>query len=173
MREGAALINRLWIDSNGSARSEPPEEFDEFQYSACLWLDGTEITRNADQMRSSNFFMLGHSRQHYRLKNRPRCRRSTRSCSSKFLSANCEMFAEGSNAVVSHDEQLPQTEVIGDSTVSASANRPTDHSIRGESVPFSLTKNLLAVLLWTCENRSNDASLRALFNKSRPSQPAQ
>lgn len=93
--EGVALINRLWIDSNGAALSQPPVEFDELQFPACVWLDGTEITHCAEHTRSLNFFMLGALSGILPFDKAAWMSAIESVVKPKFLSANGEMFAAG------------------------------------------------------------------------------
>ncbi|QDU46974.1 indolepyruvate oxidoreductase subunit beta [Symmachiella dynata] len=99
---GTALINRLWIDSNGTSRSEPPPEFDELKYSNCLWLDGTETTHNAEQTRSLNFYMLGALSGILPFDESTWKAAIESVVQPRFLPANLEMFAAGSDAVLMH-----------------------------------------------------------------------
>ena len=97
---GTALINRLWIDSNGTARSAPPADFDETKYAGCLWLDGTETTRRADRMRCLNFFMLGALAALLPFEEATWTAAIESVVQPRFLPANLEMFSAGSDAVL-------------------------------------------------------------------------
>ncbi len=93
--DGTALINRLWIDGHGTALSEPPADFDEFAYPACIWLEGTSITRTADEPRSLNFFMLGALSALLPFEDSYWHTAIESTVQPKFLQANGEMFAAG------------------------------------------------------------------------------
>jgi len=96
--EGTALINKLWIDSNGTSLSKPPQHFDASQYPRCCWLPGTEISSREDQRRSLNFFMLGALAALLPFEDETWMTAIESVVQPRFLPANRQMFQAGAQA---------------------------------------------------------------------------
>lgn len=102
-----ALINRLWIDGKGTAQSAPPAGFDELKYSGCTFLDGSTFTKQTAQTQSLNFFMLGAMSRLLPFDDSAWLNAIETVVKPRFLVANQEMFAAGSQAMLG-TQSLPR-----------------------------------------------------------------